>query len=172
MHLDSSRFISRHISRSVDVSTAMENNTTECENEKLAIDSVTKRKIGSGSVKASIKNDGKRKIVSGSVKEQKDTHKQANCEICDKCGESFSSIVTLGRHICQSHEYVDEEDSEYETNEDVTTVANKKCRDKTKVGIASKRKYTEKANVKRHISNHLSMIHGSYETIKKLVKML
>ena len=39
----------------MDVSTAMENNTTECENEKLAIDSDTKRKIASGSIKAAIK---------------------------------------------------------------------------------------------------------------------
>ena len=106
--------------------------------------------------------------------EQKDRRKQANCEICDKCGESFSIFITLGRHIRQACEYVDEEKSGYETNEDVKAVANKKRRAyyKTKAGIETKRKYMEKANVKRHISNHLSMIHGSYETIKKLVKML
>ena len=49
---------------------------------------------------------------------------------------------------------------------------------KTEAGIDTKRKYKEKANVKRQILNHLSMIHVSkkaslsHETIEKLIKML
>ena len=132
----------------MDVSTAMENNTAECENEELVLEKATKRKIGSGSVKATIKNDAKRKIVSGSVNDKKqkistsglrrcpqcrrefwnyqdlEEHITTNCAFCSECGESFSSYPTLYRHICNAHS--DEKDLGYETKEEVTTVENKK----------------------------------------------
>ena len=92
--------------------------------------------------------------------------------VCNKCGKGYSSYPTLFRHICDVDS--DGKDSGYETNEEVMTVENKKRRAycKTKAGIETKKKCKENANVKRHILNHLSMIHGSYVTIKKLVKML
>ena len=61
-----------------------------------------------------------------------------------------------------------------------TRLANEKRRAyyKTEAGMETKRKYREKARVKRQILNHLSMLnvstkaHLCHETIEKLVQML
>ena len=46
----------------------MENNTTECENEKLVIDSNEKGEMASGSVKVINKNDSKRTIKTSGLR--------------------------------------------------------------------------------------------------------
>ena len=148
----------------------MENNTTEYENEKLVIDSNEKGEMSSGSVKKINKNGLKRKNKSHGIRR------------CPKCGQIFWDDKELEEHIADHGKEVeadsDEEKSDYEPWEliDMYTSpeTNKKRRAyyKTKAGLEAKKKCKENANVKRHILNHLSMIHGSYETIKKLVKML
>ena len=147
----------------------MENNTTECENEKLVIDSNEKGEMASGSVKVINKNDS-RKIKTSGVRR------------CRQCKREFWKQKDLEEHIADHGNEVeadsDEEKSDYGARDLIDMYArpatNKKHRAycKTKAGIETKKKCKENANVKRHILNHLSMIHGSYESIKKLVKML
>ena len=150
----------------MDVSTAMENNTTEYENEKLVLENAAKRKLSFGNDEdlkehiATNENDTKRKIPI--LKRKQNRRKHVTCTVCFKSmrGDKLNS---------------EEEKSDYEARDLIDMYAtNKKRRAycKTKAGIETNKKCKENANVKRHISNHLSMIHGSYETIKKLVKML
>ena len=155
----------------MDVSTAMENNTTECENEKLVIDSNEKGKtMESEILKVINKNDLKRKIKTNGLRR------------CLQCGRSFSTLSNLERHKKRYHSIRNERMVDDDSDEEKLlvidthskTAGNKKHRalSKTKGGSDIKWKYKEKDNVKRNILNHLSMMHGSYETIKKLVKML
>ncbi len=145
-----------------DVKTAMENNTTEYENEKLVIDSNEKGEMPSGSVKVINKNDSKRKIKTSALR---------------RCKRKFWKQKDLEEHIAD-HGNEGEADSDEEKlvviDTHPKTAGNKKHRalPKTKGGSDIKWKYKEKDNVKRNILNHLSMMHGSYKTIKKLVKML
>ena len=142
----------------------------ECDKEKLAIKSNEKGKMESEILKAVIKCDRKRKIKNSCFRQ------------CPICKSPFWKKKDLEEHMAD-HGYEanvnsDEEKLDYELRHVIDThpktAGNKKRRAfcKTKAGSDIKWKYKEKDNVKRNILNHLSMIHGSYETIKKLVKML
>ena len=127
----------------MDVSTEMENNTTEYKNEKLVPKNAAKRKLPFGNeqdLKEHAKNDTKRKIVI--LKRKQDRYKPATCTVCFKSMRSNNLKLPMKVHRKKE-----------------------KLNDNVNSG-------KENAIVKRHILNHLSMIHGSYETIKKLVKML
>ena len=69
----------------MDVSTAMENNTTEYENEKLVLENAEKRKFPFGNDEdlkehiATHENDKKRKLAS---QRGKDRHKLVTCAVC------------------------------------------------------------------------------------------
>ena len=151
----------------MDVSTAMENNTTECENEKLIIGSNEKGKIKMESEILNViyKNDLKRK------------NKTRGIRRCPICKSPFWKKKDLEEHMAD-HGYEANVNSDEEKLDVIDThpktAGNKQRRAfcKTKAGSDIKWKYKEKDNVKRNILNHLSMMHGSYETIKKLVKML
>ena len=151
----------------MDVSTAMENNTTECENEKLIIGSNEKVKIKMESeiLKVINKNGLKSKIKTSGLRR------------CPQCRREFWNQKDLEEHIADHGNEVDADSDEEKLvviDTHPKTAGNKKRRafSKTKGGSDIKWKYKEKDNVKRNILNHLSMMHGSYETIKKLVKML
>ena len=72
----------------MDVSTAMENNTTEYENEKLVLENATKRKFPFGNDEgleehiATHENDTKRKLAI--LKRKRNRNKQVTCTVCFK----------------------------------------------------------------------------------------
>ena len=108
-----------------------------------------------------------------------------NCaKIRDEISEKVASFMDLtGKSNWSVHELHDSETCRCrrgKMGKKRTRVANERRRSyyKTEAGMEKKRKYREKARVKREILNHLSMMnvskkaHLCHETIEKLIKML